>query len=176
MELRFVPPDLRRLDDASAELLACCVWSDQRPIRGLAGLLDWRLAGRLSGLLRDGFLVGNLGELLFVPGRPRLKFEKVLVLGAGPRASFGEDTFRSVVTHLLRALEGLRVRRAVVELPGRAEGLVEAERAADLLLECASDSPLHDAWWLVEDADAQRRIAQRAVDERRRPLVEEQAG
>ena len=174
MEFRFVAPDLRRLDDASAELLACCVWSDQRPMRGLAGLLDWRLAGRLSMLARDGFVVGQLGELLFVPGRPRLRFEKVLVLGAGARADFGEDAFRSVVTHLLRALEGLRVRRAVVELPGRADGLIDAERAADLVLECVGDSPLHDAWWLVEEPDGQRRIAQRAVDERRRPLVQEQ--
>jgi hypothetical protein len=173
MEFRFVPPDLRRLDDASAELLACCVWSDQRPMRGLAGLLDWRLAGRLSMLARDGFLLGELGELLFVPGRPRLKFEKVLVLGTGTRAAFGEETFRGVVTHLLRALEGLRVRRAVVELPGRADGLVDAERAAELVLECVGDSPVHDAWWLVEEADAQRRIAQRVVDERRRPLVQE---
>jgi hypothetical protein len=173
MELRFVPPDLRRLDDPTAELLACCVWSDQRPMRGLAGLLDWRLAGRLSSLAREGFLLGDLGEVLFVPGRPRLQFEKVLVLGAGVRSAFGEGTFRGIVTHLLRALEGLRVRRAVVELPGRAEGIVDAERAADLVLECAGDSHAHDAWWLVEEPDAQRRIAQRAVDDRRRPLVVE---
>jgi hypothetical protein len=117
--------------------------------------------------------------VLFVPGRPRLKFEKVLVLGAGARAGFDEETFRGVVMHLLRALEGLRVRRAVIELPGRAENLIDAERAADLLLECVAGSSVqdaHDAWWLVEDADAQRRIAQRAVDDRRRPLVQEQAG
>jgi hypothetical protein len=173
VELRFVPPNLHLLDEASAELLACCVWSDQRPMRGLAGLLDWRLAGRLSLLARDGFLRGEPGELLFVPGRPRLRFEKVLVFGAGARPAFGEPVFREIITHLLRALEGLRVRRAVVELPGRADGLMEAERAADLVLECVGESATHDAWWLVEPPDAQRRITQRAVDERRRPLVQE---
>jgi hypothetical protein len=30
------------------------------------------------------------------------------------------------------------------------------------------DSEDHDAWWLVEPLDAQKRIAERAHDERRR--------
>jgi hypothetical protein len=29
-------------------------------------------------------------------------------------------------------------------------------------------SPEHDAWWLVEDAASQKRVEQRAADERRR--------
>jgi hypothetical protein len=168
MEFRFVPPDLRRLDTTSAELLVCTVWRDERPMRGLAGLLDWRLGGRLSALARDGFLVGEVGEVLFIPGRPCLPFEKVLVLGLGARSAFGEAAFRQVVQKLLRTLEGLRVRRAVVELPGRSGAVIDAERAAHLALECIGDSPAHDAWWLVEDADGQRQVAQRAEGDRRR--------
>ena len=138
-------------------------------MRGLAGLLDWRLAGRLSILARDGFLVGEVGEVLFVPGRPRLPFEKVLVMGLGARSGFGEETFRQVIQHLLRSLEGLHVRRAVIELPGRADAMIEPDRAAEIVLECVGDSPAHDSWWLVEEGEAQKRIARRALDERRRP-------
>jgi hypothetical protein len=169
MEFRFVLPELRRLDDAHAELVACCIFRDERPLRGLAGLIDWRLAGRLSALARDEFLLGEPGEVLFVPGRPRLPFDKVLVLGMGARTGFGEGTFQLVVTRLLRSLEGLGVRRAVVELPGRAAGAIEASRAAELLLQCAGDSVIHDCWWLVEPLDAQRTIV---GDERRRPTIE----
>jgi hypothetical protein len=168
MELKFVTPDLRSLDETSAELLACTLWSDERPMRGVAGLLDWRLAGRLSALAKAGFLVGGLGEALLVPGKPQLAFDKVLVLGLGARSEFGEHAFRRAVERLLRALEGLHVRRAVVELPGRAEGAIEPERATELVLECVGDSPDHDAWWLVEDTAAQKRMQQRAQDERRR--------
>jgi len=168
MELRFVNPDLRSLDGSGVELLACSVWSDQRPMRGVAGLLDWRLAGALSRLARTGFLAGELGEVVFVPGRPRLHFDKVLVFGLGARSGFGEGTFRDVLGHLLRALGGLRVRRAVVELPGRAEGLLDAERARELVLESLGDSEDNDVWWLVEPPEAQRRMAERAQDERRR--------
>jgi hypothetical protein len=168
MELRFLNPDLRSLDGSPVELLACSVWRDQRPMRGVAGLLDWRLAGTLSQLARKGFLAGELGELLFVPGRPRLRFEKVLVFGLGARSGFGEGTFRQVLAHLVRALGGLRVRRAVVELPGRAEGLLEPERARELVLESLGDSEENDVWWLVEPPEAQKRMAERAQDERRR--------
>jgi hypothetical protein len=168
MEFRFLPPDMRHLDETSAELLACTVWREERPMRGLAGLLDWRMAGRLSALAKSGFLTGDLGEVVMVPGRPSLPFEKLLVFGLGTRATFGDETFRSVVVRLLRTLEGLRVRRAVVELPGRADDSIDAERAAQIVLECIGDSQEHDAWWLVERADAQRRIQQRAQDDRRR--------
>lgn len=168
MEFRFLPPDMRHIDETSAEVLACAIWSDERPLRGLAGLLDWRMAGRLSELVRGGFLRGDRGEVLLVPGKPSLPFEKLLVFGLGARASFGDAVFRDVVAHLVRALEGLRIRRAVVELPGRADSSIDCERATDIVLECVGDSADHDAWWLVEEADAQRRIQKRAIDERRR--------
>ncbi len=168
MDFRFVAPDLRRLDEASAELCACTIWKDERPLPGLAGLLDWRLAGRLSKLARDGFLAGELGEVMFLPGRPRLPFDKILVLGLGPRANFGDAVFREATLKLIKSLEGMHVRRAVVELPGRADGLMDAERATELVLDCIGESVAHDAWVLVEKPDSQKRIAQRAQDERRR--------
>ena len=168
MEFRFVPPDLRKLDETSAELIACSMWRDERPMRGLAGLLDWRLAGKISKLARESFIEGELGEVLFVPGRPRLPFDKIIVLGLGKKDAFGDGPFREAVTRLLRTLEGLHVRRAVVELPGRGAGAIEPERATEIVLECAADSPDHDAWWLVEEAEAQGRISARAQDERRR--------
>jgi Cytosol aminopeptidase family, N-terminal domain len=168
MEFHFVPPDLRRVAETSAEVVACSMWKDERPMRGLAGLLDWRLAGKLSALARADYLVGELGEVLCVPPRPRLPFDKLLVFGLGNKSGFGEGTFREVTQHILRALEGLAVRRAVVELPGRAEGLVPPERATELVLECLGTSEAHDAWWLVEDIDAERRMTQRAQEEQRR--------
>ncbi len=168
MELRFLPPELRHLDDANVELCACTIWADERPMRGFAGLLDWRLGGRLSEMLKSHFMRGDLGEALLVPGRPHLPFDKVLVVGLGARSAFGEETFRLAVGRIARALEGMRVRRAVVELPGRANGAIGPEDAISQALDCLGPSAEHDTWWLVEDAASQRRIAERAAEERRR--------
>ena len=168
MELRFVTPELARLDEIDSEVLACSVWSDVRPSHGLAGLCDWRLGGRLSELERRGLCTGALGEVVLLPGKPWLTFDKLLVFGAGPRASFGEGAFRALVLHLLSALEGLSARVSVVELPGRHDGLITAERAADILLACAGRKLEHDAWTLVEDHDGKQRIVQHMIEERRR--------
>jgi len=167
MEFRFVAPDLRLLDDLSAEVIACAIWEDEWPMLGLAGLVDWRLAGKLSTLAKQGFLTGSAGETLMIPARPHLPFEKLLVLGLGPTPSFGEPVAERTTQRLLSVLEQLQIKRAVVELPGRAEGRIGPERAAQIARACAGDSDAHDAWWLVEDAEAERAIVQSAENERR---------
>jgi hypothetical protein len=169
VDIYFLEPSLRHLDDAeAAEVSVCSIWSDERPARGFAGLLDWRLGGRLSALMKSGFVTGDAGEMLLVPGKPHVPFEKVLVAGLGRREDFDEEAFRRTVIALAGALSGLRVRRAVVELPGRATNAIDPERAVTLTLECVGSLPEHDAWWLVEDPAVQNRVEQRAADERRR--------
>ncbi|HVU03221.1 MAG TPA: M17 family peptidase N-terminal domain-containing protein [Polyangiaceae bacterium] len=168
MDLRFTTPSLRRLDLAGTEVLVATLAEDERPPHGVAGLVDFRLAGRISRLLRRGFATGKLGEVVLVAGKPKLPFDKVLLFGVGPKASFGEAVFGEVVEKILTTLENLRARAAVVELPGRPWDGVPPERAADLLLERAGNRREHDVWTLVDTSDAQRLITQHMVQERRR--------
>ena len=168
MELRFVSPVLHDLDTLESEVLACTVWQDVRPSDGVAGLCDWRLAGRISKLQREGYLSGARNEVMLVPGRPRMSFEKLLLFGAGARDRFDETVFSSVVRHMLAVIDGLHAHQVVVELPGRQAGLVAADRAADMLLEAAGRGREQSVWVLVEDTDARRRITQHMIEERRR--------
>jgi len=174
IDLRFVARDLRRLDEVSAEVIACAIYRDERPLPGLAGLLDWRLAGRLSRLAKQGFLLGEVGELLVVPVRPRLPFDKILVAGLGPRGAFGDSTFRKVLERTMDALAGLHVKKAVVELPGRGDEAITAERAADILLDLIGDDE-RDALTFVEDVAGQQQIEKHAQDRRRSALRAENA-
>ncbi len=174
IDLSFVAPDLRRLDEVSAEVVACGVFRDVRPFGGLAGLLDWRLAGRLSRLAKQGFLVGDVGEVVFLPARPRLPFEKLLAFGLGPRASFGEAACRQVLTRVLDSLDGLVVKTALVELPGRSTNAIEVEAVAEILFDVLGSSD-RDGISFVDDEDAERRIAKHAVDRHRRSLQAGQA-
>lgn len=167
MELRFSSPTLASLDAIDSEILACSAWRDVRPSHGVLGLCDFRLAGRVSKLQRRGLVTGALGEVVLIPPSPRLRFEKLLVFGAGDRSSFDEDVFRSVVLSMLATVEGLAARTSVVELPGRADELIPAERAADILLACAGRRE-HDVWTLVEPAEGKQRVTQHMIEERRR--------
>jgi hypothetical protein len=166
IDLRFVAPELRRLDEVGSEVVVCGIWRDERPLTGLAALLDWRLAGRLSRLAKQGFLVGDVGEVLVLPARPRLPFDKLLACGLGPRASFGEPTFRTVLERILDALTGLSVKKAVIELPGRGDAGVDAERAASILLDVIGDHE-RDALCFVEEPEGQRRIEKHAQERHR---------
>lgn len=168
MELRFVTPELSRLDELDQEILACTLWSDTRPLHGVAGLCDWRLGGRISELLMEGHLSGELGEVVMIPGKPRLPFDKLLLFGGGPRASFDEEVFRDLLGRILKTMDGLASRAGVIQLPGREADLITAERAADILLATAARTREHDVWTLVEDAEARLRINQLMIEERRR--------
>jgi hypothetical protein len=169
IDLRFFARDLRRLDEASAEVVTCGIYRDERPLAGLAGLLDWRLAGRLSRLAKQGFLAGEVGELLLVPVRPRLPFDKILVAGLGPRTAFGDATFKKVLQRTIEAIAGLHVKKAIVELPGRGDDAITPERAADILFDLIGDDE-RDVLTFVEDAAAQQQIERHAQERRRSAL------
>jgi hypothetical protein len=168
LELRFVLPQLSKLDEIDGEILVASIFSDVRPVHGVAGLSDFRLCGRLSRLMRSGFLSGAFGEVVMIPGKPRLTYDKVLVFGAGPRAAFDEDAYTALLRRVLGAMQGLMARTGVVELPGRQDGAIGAARAADILLCEIGGSPLHDVWTLVEDADGRASIEQHMVEQKRR--------
>ncbi|MEB2312463.1 MAG: leucyl aminopeptidase [Sorangiineae bacterium] len=168
MDLRFSLPQLRRLDLTGTEVLLANLSTLDRPPHGVAGLADWRLGGRVSALLESGFATGAVGEVLLVPGRPKLPFDKIVLFGVGAPGEFNERVFRVVIERMLATTEGLRVRSAVVELPGRHFDGISPERAADILLESAGDRQEHDVWTLVEPAEAQRAITQHMIQERRR--------
>jgi cytosol aminopeptidase family protein len=168
MELRFVSPELAELDRVGMEVLVGAVFSDERPARGLTGLIDWRCAGRLSRLMRDGYLTGELGEVLMTPVRPGLPFDKVILFGAGHSGEFDDNIFGSLIQRILGTMTGLRTRAVVAQLPGRHLDVITPERAADILLENAADRPEHDVWTLVEPSAAQKAITEHLIKKRRR--------
>ena len=47
MSLSVLPLDLARWDESARDCLVLPVFKDDRPLRGAAGLADWRLCGRL---------------------------------------------------------------------------------------------------------------------------------
>ena len=127
--------DLARWDgEGRGELLAVYIWEDVRPLRGAAGLLDWRLCGKLSGLIQSGRLGGAEGEQLLLPTAGRLPWRVAMVMGLGPRVGFSGARFRGAVARLLTAARGLGVRELALAPPGRDVEVVPPKRALDLIL------------------------------------------
>lgn len=172
MELRFVHPSLTHIDDLDSEVLMCAVWSDTRPSHGVAGLCDFRLGGWISSLERRGGITGELGETVLLPGKPRLPFEKLVIFGAGPRASFDERVLEILVDRILRTADDLGARDLVLELPGRHDNLIPPDRAAHILLSAVARDREYDVWTLVETAEGRQKVMLHTEELRkiRRPL------
>ena len=85
MDLSFFPLTLDAMDQAAAESLCLFIAADERPLTGLSGLVDWRLTGRLSRLLRGGLLTGDAGEAVLTQPGTRLARKDVVGAAHGKR-------------------------------------------------------------------------------------------
>jgi len=109
-ELKWVAPELRVLDDSPADLLVLHAFSDERPLSGLAGLVDWRLAGALSSWRIGGFSTGAFGERVLYPTGRRLSHPRLLFVGLGRRAEYRSDRALGVAADVIEAARGLGIR------------------------------------------------------------------
>lgn len=116
MDVRFVSPDLHRLDQMKAEAICLPLPQDERPLRGILGLIDWRLCARISKLIEGGRISGQISELLLMPARPKLSFDKLFLYGVGDK-NVEPNEFDRAVNGLLRALAKARIRSAAIALP-----------------------------------------------------------
>jgi len=116
--------------DALSGLDALCLFvgEDERPLERVAGLVDWRMCGALSRVLKDRFFVGAAGDWLLVPSAGRVGPARVFTVGLGPRVRCDAV----VVAHALRTAAGVLSRAGVqsvaLELPG-AGRVPDVERA-----------------------------------------------
>ncbi len=144
--ISFLPADLHRWDQGpGGDVLVVPIWKDVRPLRGVAGVLDWRLNGKLSDWLRGGRLDGATGEkLLFAT--ERVIWPRVLTVGLGETASFCEDVLCGALATVFEALRGMGARAAALVVPGRDLERVGADQALRVLLrEAERDEGEHGA-------------------------------
>jgi hypothetical protein len=167
MHVRFVSPDLRSLDGLSCEALALPWFSDERPLRGVLGLVDWRMCGLVSRAVKAGRLRGTLDERVILPGRPKLAMDKVIVFGLGAKDEFGPGLLRGAVARMLETLAAACVRSAAVVLPGRDVGAIDPETAIEALMS-AEAAGMRDEVVVIEPPAAQRLMTGVIERERRR--------
>lgn len=158
MALSVLPLDLARWDETARDCLVLPVFKDDRPLRGAAGLADWRLCGRLSRLVKANRASADAGETLMLPPGRRLRFGRILWFGLGDARNYSDDRFRKDVAWILGVVTTAGINDWAFQMPGRASGLIGARRAIEILLEdqMLVDQPLT----LIEDPAGQKDIAE----------------
>ncbi len=80
MQLQFTNTSVDRID-CDLLILGCC--EEERPLRGAAGLTDWRLHGLLSKTILKHRFAATCDEKLLLPGGHRLGCKRILLIGLG---------------------------------------------------------------------------------------------
>jgi len=107
-----------RASHAPGDTLVVPLPSDERPLRGDAGEVDWRVCGAISRMLLSGEVTGTAGEAILLPGLRPLRVARVLLLGIGPARSLPGRTLQNAFVDLAERLLALRSDRVVLALPG----------------------------------------------------------
>lgn len=159
-EIGFIAPSLRRLQGLPrGGALGLFRFAELRPLAGVTGLVDWRLLGKLSRLVIDGFATGEPDESLLFPLGGRLPQDRLLLLGLGQRERFGEHAFRRAVSRLFDDLDRLGDGDLVLALPGRVEGACEPAEAVEWFLPLAERRARDRRIVLIEPSEAQKAMA-----------------
>lgn len=102
----------------NVDSLCLFVAEDERPLRGIAGYVDWRLSGRLSEVLLDGFFTGVPSDWLLVPSSGRLTASRIFVAGLGPSTNLNASTLGEALHGVAQRLARAKVKAVALEIPG----------------------------------------------------------
>jgi len=98
----------RNIDEIPADAVALTICSDERPLQGESGLIDWRMNGYISRQLQSNRITGKLGETVLIPGPTRIHAKKLFIFGMGETESIDEEKVNTVSEHIKKTLDGMK--------------------------------------------------------------------
>jgi len=114
LDVRFVEVSL---EDVWCEAVAGLVFMEPYDSQGNIFTLDIRTGGYLSLLRESGFFRGSLGSTILLASEGRVKADKIVLKGLGPKADCSPEAFVKCVQELGDSLARLKVRDLAVWIP-----------------------------------------------------------
>ncbi len=152
------------LDEIDSQVALILSYNDVRPLKGQAGLVDWRLNGFLSNLIHRDRFTGNLGEALLMPSQGRLGPKELIVLGLGTQAQLREEDYPRLVTLILEKLLLKKNQSITLSLSDLASGMFEWRNAVRLFMSMLSGREENYQVNLVEPRDYVEDARRRHMD------------
>ena len=139
------------VDLQECELLVTGFFQDERPLKGTSGLIDWRMNGILSDLLKGGKMTGEWQETTLIPSHGRVIPRLILLLGLGKVRDYSTLRLRELFPRLFQTLRNLKISRICFSFPSNGKYNVDCGKSAEVLLEGMADcfnsgSSLEEDW------------------------------
>ena len=113
-----IPHDL---DHFEGDLVIAVVPEDERPLKGCNAWIDWRLYGTLTALLSRSYFCGRVNEKCLLPTYGKFRFDRLVLIGAGPLEGLSLEPLQWVQTldlirHTVEALKSQKIGLALPRL------------------------------------------------------------
>lgn len=138
LEVALFPESVIR---APCDTLVVPVPSDERPLRGDAGWVDWRVCGAISRQLAGGFVAGTRGEAVLLPAPPPLQAARILIVGLGRGSQLEGRALQRAFCVIAEKLIDLRTELALLALPGAVDLRLDADLLVKGFLQALSSCP-----------------------------------
>lgn len=137
MKLDFGAPTLQGLDGLDVDVLAVAVFQQDRPLPGLAGLVDWRLNGQVSRVLQAGRFSGELGDSVLLPCADRIGADRFVLFGLGDENAYTEGRFAEAAEWIWGITSRMLATSVAMPFPGGHSSGIGPRRSARLLVSAA---------------------------------------
>lgn len=138
MQVEVYSGSLNRL---RTEVLALACFKDVRPLRGLAGEIDWYYSGMISRMIMQNHFTGFHGESLLIQTEGKLHIPKVVLIGLGPSVSYDAAQFQIVLSRLIEMIAGLQVRDCAIATASFCGEALEIPWVAEAFLQAWKEGP-----------------------------------
>ncbi|MGB9599222.1 MAG: M17 family peptidase N-terminal domain-containing protein [Myxococcota bacterium] len=117
MEIIFKALKKQKIVKDSCSLIICFYFEDERPLRRLAGIIDWKVDCFLSRLIKEKRLYGSEGEIILFASEERFGSTPILICGLGKKRFFSLSTIKDVADLLVGRIEKMNITNFGFALP-----------------------------------------------------------
>lgn len=139
-------------------------YQDQVPLKGLLGLVDWRVNGKLSRLVKDKVFSGKAREMLLMPAERRFKADKLVLLGLGRKAEFEEGHIPQVFDFIFQTASRMKAQQVCLSISRLLPSQFEWRNAVRLFVSKLIDFPGIKEIILCEPNDVIQEAKRRQLD------------
>lgn len=120
------------LERSKVDLAVAGFFSDEHPLRGGAGRVDWRLCGLVSEQILAGRIEGVPGDAILIPSSGQMRANNVLLIGLGARSKYRLREISAAIEDVISRAVGLECPSLAMAPLGLAED--EFPRCAEAIV------------------------------------------
>jgi len=122
------------IDSIETSAIVLLFFHDERPLKGSAGLADWRMNGAISRLIISERINGNNGETTLVVPNRRILGDKILMIGLGNSSELTKDKIEEAAESVVDHLVGIGVKDFAIAVPHTGPASLKASEIIEALI------------------------------------------